>query len=72
MICDNALLSAYAREQRHVSAEVIKEVARDLMLGVEEHSTEAGDRAAVTVTKHEPATVSNGNSSAQTETYSKG
>ena len=35
IICDNALLCAYARSQKKVSADIIKEVARDLRLGSE-------------------------------------
>ncbi len=35
IICDNALLCAYARSQKKVSADMIKEVARDLRLGSE-------------------------------------
>ncbi len=35
IICDNALLCAYARSQKIVSADIIKEVARDLRLGSE-------------------------------------
>ena len=34
MICDNALLIAYASAKRQVSAEVVEEVARDLNLSV--------------------------------------
>jgi general secretion pathway protein A len=33
IICDNALLCAYARSQKIVSAEIIKEVARDIRVG---------------------------------------
>ena len=40
IICDNALLSAYARSQKTVSGEMIKEVARDLRLGSEEQTTQ--------------------------------
>jgi general secretion pathway protein A len=35
IICDNALLCAYARSQKKVSADIIQEVARDLRLGSE-------------------------------------
>jgi general secretion pathway protein A len=41
IICDNALLCAYARSQRTVSADMIKEVARDLRLGSEVQVTQA-------------------------------
>jgi putative secretion ATPase (PEP-CTERM system associated) len=54
MICDNALLSAYASAQKNVSTKVIKEVARDLRLGLEQQSTQT---EIVTVTKAEPATI---------------
>ncbi|HEU4344674.1 MAG TPA: AAA family ATPase [Candidatus Binatia bacterium] len=39
-ICDNALLNAYARSQKTVSADVIAEVARDLRLEPESEITE--------------------------------
>ena len=39
IICDNALLCAYARSQKIVSADMIKEVARDLRLGSEAQVT---------------------------------
>jgi general secretion pathway protein A len=41
IICDNALLCVYARSQRTVSADIIKEVARDLRLGSEVEVTQA-------------------------------
>ena len=41
IICDNALLSAYARSKRIVSADMIKEVAQDLRLGSELQITES-------------------------------
>ena len=41
IICDNALLCAYARSKKIVSADMIKEVARDLRLGSEVQVTEA-------------------------------
>src|SRR4029434_11215684 len=41
IICDNALLCAFARSQKIVSADIIKEVARDLRLGSEVQVTEA-------------------------------
>jgi general secretion pathway protein A len=49
IICDNALLNAYARNQKRISAEVIKEIARDLRLGLEEQSTQTEIAPAVTV-----------------------
>jgi type II secretory pathway predicted ATPase ExeA len=56
IICDNALLTAYARNQQNVSAEVIKQVARDLSLGLlEEQSAQAEIAPAAAVTKSEPA-----------------
>ncbi|HSE88316.1 MAG TPA: AAA family ATPase [Candidatus Binatia bacterium] len=41
IICDNALLCAYARSQKIVTADMIKEVARDLGLGSKGQVTEA-------------------------------
>jgi hypothetical protein len=41
IICDNALLNAYARSRETVSADIITEVARDLRLRSEVQSTEA-------------------------------
>ena len=55
IICDNALLSAYAGNQKNVSAEVIKQVTRDLSSGLEEQSAQAQIAPAVAVTKPEPA-----------------
>ena len=43
IICDNALLSAYAASQQVVSADMIEEVARDLGLRWEPSFTEADD-----------------------------
>ena len=57
IICDNGLLTAYARNQKNVSAKMIKEVARDLRLGLEGQSTQADIARAVTPTKPEPATI---------------
>ena len=57
IICDNGLLTAYARNQKNVSAKMIKEVARDLRLGLEGQSTQAEIAPAVTRTKPEPATI---------------
>ena len=41
IICDNALLSAYAWAEKVIVSEMIDEVARDLRLGSESHPTEA-------------------------------
>jgi general secretion pathway protein A len=41
IICDNALLCAYARSQKIVSADIIEEVARDHRLGSGVQTTEA-------------------------------
>jgi general secretion pathway protein A len=41
IICDNALLCVYARSQKIVSADIIKEVARDLGLASEVRLTQA-------------------------------
>jgi hypothetical protein len=56
IICDNGLLTAYARDQKNVSAKIIKEVVSDLRVGFEEQSTQAEIAPAVTRTKPEPAT----------------
>jgi len=40
IICDNALLIAYAKSQKKVSADMIREVARDLRLGMETQTAE--------------------------------
>ena len=56
VICDNGLLTAYARDQKNVSAKIIKEVVSDLRVGFEEQSTQAEIAPAVTRTKPEPAT----------------
>ena len=55
IICDNALLTAYAGNQKNVSAEVIKQAARDLSSGLEEQSAQAEIAPAVAVTKSEQA-----------------
>jgi general secretion pathway protein A len=41
IICDNALLNAYARSRETVSADIIREVARDLRLRPEVQTTKA-------------------------------
>jgi type II secretory pathway predicted ATPase ExeA len=51
IICDNALLCAYARSQKIVSADIIKEVARDLRLGSEVQVTEAESAPSVPVSE---------------------
>ena len=62
ILCDNALLCAYARSQKIVTADMIKEVARDLRLGQKEQATEAEITPPVRVSEtesqrpiHEPA-----------------
>jgi general secretion pathway protein A len=58
IICDNGLLTAYARDQKNVSAKIIKEVVSDLRLGrFEEQFTQAEIAPPVTRTKPEPATI---------------
>jgi len=54
IICDNALLCAYARSRKIVSADMIKEVARDLRLGSEAQLAQA--ETTPLVTKTEPET----------------
>src|SRR4029077_12547722 len=55
IICDNALLCAYSRSQKTVSADMIKEVARDLRLGSEVEVTQAETTPSV-LPKTEPET----------------
>src|SRR6266478_410952 len=55
IICDNALLCAYARSQKTVSGDMIKEVARDLRLGSEVELTQAEATPSV-LPKTEPET----------------
>ena len=57
VICDNGLLTAYARDQKNVSAKIIKGVVSDLRLGLAEQSTQAEIAPAITPTKPEPATI---------------
>ena len=57
IICDNALLCAYARSKKIVSADMIKEVARDLRVGSEVQVTKAEPTPAVLVSKTEPETL---------------
>lgn len=54
IICDNALLCAYARSQKTVSADIINEVARDLRLGSEVAVTHGETTPGVLVAKNEP------------------
>jgi general secretion pathway protein A len=56
IICDNALLCAYARAQKMVSADMINEVARDLNLGSEVQVTQAETTPSVLDSKREPET----------------
>ena len=56
IICDNALLCAYARSRKIVSADIIKEVARDLRLGSEAQVTQAKATPSVFVAKTETET----------------
>jgi general secretion pathway protein A len=56
IICDNALLCAYARSRKTVSADIIKEVASDLRLGPEAQLTQAETSPSVSVAQTEPAT----------------
>jgi general secretion pathway protein A len=56
IICDNALLCAYARSQKIVSADIINEVARDLRLGSEVQVTVAEPTPAALVSKTETET----------------
>jgi general secretion pathway protein A len=54
IICDNALLNAYAGSQGTVSADIIREVARDLRLGPEVQTHEAGTTPSVIVSNAAP------------------
>jgi general secretion pathway protein A len=56
MICDNALLCAYARSQKIISADIIKEVARDHRLRSEMPVTEAKVTSPVPVSETERET----------------
>jgi general secretion pathway protein A len=51
IICDNALLNAYARSQKIVSADMIKEVAHDIGMGSEAQVTDAEITPAVPVSE---------------------
>jgi hypothetical protein len=54
IICDNTLLNVYARSQKIVSADMIKEVAHDLRIESEVQVTKAEPAPAVLVSKTEP------------------
>jgi general secretion pathway protein A len=56
IICDNALLNAYARSQETVSADIIREVARDLRLGLEAQAAEPETLPPVLVSETEAET----------------
>jgi type II secretory pathway predicted ATPase ExeA len=56
IICDNALLIAYAGSQKVISADIVKEVGRDLRLGSELQVTDAEAIPPVSVSNTEPAT----------------
>ena len=56
IICDNALLNAYASSQGTVSADIIREVARDLRLRPEVQTHEAETTPSVIVSNAEPET----------------
>jgi general secretion pathway protein A len=56
IICDNALLNAYAASQEIISADMIKEVGHDLRLGSEVQVAEAETVPAVLVSKTERET----------------
>jgi general secretion pathway protein A len=54
IICENALLTTYARSEKIVSADVIEEVAHDLRIGSEVQVTKAEPTPAVLVSKTGP------------------
>src|SRR2546422_341800 len=57
IICDNTLLNAYAGSQKIVSADMIREVGRDLRLGSEVQVTEAEPSPTALVSKTESETL---------------
>ena len=57
IICDNALLCTYARSRKIVSADIIKEVARDLRLEAQGTQTEAAAPLPVSEARAESETV---------------
>jgi type II secretory pathway predicted ATPase ExeA len=54
IICDNALLNAFARSQETISADIIKEAASDLKLNPESQLPEAKITPALSTPKTEP------------------
>ena len=56
IICDNALLNAYASSQQTVSADIIREVARDLRLSPEAQSNKAATSPSVSASSADPET----------------
>src|SRR5262247_463259 len=54
IICDNALLTAYAESKKMVSPDIVKEVARDLRIGSEVQITKPEPNPAVRVSQPEP------------------
>ena len=57
IICDNALLTAYAESKKIVSPDIIKAVARDLRIGSEVQLTKQEPNAAVRASRPEPKTI---------------
>lgn len=57
IICDNALLSAYAESKKIVSAQMIQEVGRDLRLGPKVQITEVETTPMVLMSKSEQETL---------------
>ena len=60
IICDNALVTAFAASQKTVSATLVKEVAKDLSLESKSHSAEAKKTLTVSPASGEPATIGRG------------
>lgn len=58
IICDNALLTAFAASQKTVSAALIREVAKDLNLESKTHPVEAKRSSTVSPVSTEPETIS--------------
>jgi hypothetical protein len=57
IICDNALLTAYAESKKIVSPDIIKAVARDLRIGSEVQLTKQEPNPAVRASRPEPKTI---------------
>jgi hypothetical protein len=57
IICDNALLTAYAESKKIVSPDMIKQVARDLRIGSEVRITKQEPNPAVRASQPEPKTI---------------